>query len=367
VDPVTQASLRRARDAVTLALSAKETRQYSLTKLIRALAYGGGTNGSAFRKDAAFELEASNACAQRLGREVTASAFVPLDVLNRPLDTRALGTVPGPAGGYLVGVENLGFLDVLRNRSVIRRMGARVVGPLEGNVSVARQTGKTAVTWQAGDGASVTATDQTLTQIAMTPKTAIAITDVSHQLLKQTGDAAESLVTVDLAAACAEGLDVAALVGAGGAQPLGIKNTVGVTVGQDAGSLDFAKSLAFVTAAAQASAVRGNPGFVTTTAGATLAMQRVKFTNTASPLWEGNQLDGQFIGFPAMSSEAVPSAHLIFGSWDELVVGEWGVLELATDQGGTRFNTAQVGIRAMWMVDVMLRYPQAFVVSSNLS
>ena len=27
----------------------------------------------------------------------------------------------------------------------------------------------------------------------------------------------------------------------------------------------------------------------------------------------------------------------------------------------------QVGIRALWMVDVMLRYPQAFVVSTNLS
>ena len=38
-----------------------------------------------------------------------------------------------------------------------------------------------------------------------------------------------------------------------------------------------------------------------------------------------------------------------------------------TDNGGTRFNTAQVGIRALWMVDVMVRYPTAFVVSVNLS
>jgi hypothetical protein len=68
-----------------------------------------------------------------------------------------------------------------------------------------------------------------------------------------------------------------------------------------------------------------------------------------------------------MSSEQLASGNLIFGSWDELVIGEWGVLELATDTGGTRFNQAQVGIRAMWMVDVMLRYPQAFVVSTNLS
>jgi HK97 family phage major capsid protein len=361
LDLSTRLSMQRAHDALSVGLSNVETRKYSLTKLIRALAYGATANGAQFRRDAGLELEASAAAARRLGREVTGSAFVPLEIL-----TRAMGTVPGPAGGYMVGVENLGFLDMLRNRSVVRRMGARVVGPLEGNVTVARQTGKTGVTWQA-DGGGVTATDQVLEQVAMTPRTAIAITDVSHQLLRQTGDAAEALVTADLANACAEGLDVAALVGAGGAEPVGIKGTPGVTTGQDAGTLSFAKALGFASAAGALNAIRGNPGFVTNIAGATIAMQRVKFTSTASPLWEGSQLEGSFVGFPAMSSEAVPSGHLIFGSWDELVVGEWGVLELATDQGGTRFNNAQVGIRAMWMVDVMLRYPQAFVVSTNLS
>jgi hypothetical protein len=49
------------------------------------------------------------------------------------------------------------------------------------------------------------------------------------------------------------------------------------------------------------------------------------------------------------------------------VLCEWGVLELAVDTGGARFNNAQVGIRAMWMVDTMIRNPQAFVVSTNLS
>jgi len=68
-----------------------------------------------------------------------------------------------------------------------------------------------------------------------------------------------------------------------------------------------------------------------------------------------------------MSSEQIASGNLIYGSWDEVVIGEWGVLELDLDRGGTRFNTALVGIRAMYMVDVMLRYPQAFVVSTNLS
>jgi hypothetical protein len=92
-----------------------------------------------------------------------------------------------------------------------------------------------------------------------------------------------------------------------------------------------------------------------------------RFTSTDTPLWTGNMLNGSCVGFNAMSSEQLASGNLIFGSWDELVIGEWGVLELSTDNSGTRFNQAQVGIRAMWMVDILLRYPQAFVVSTNLS
>jgi hypothetical protein len=96
-------------------------------------------------------------------------------------------------------------------------------------------------------------------------------------------------------------------------------------------------------------------------------MQKQRFSSTDTPLWDGNIMDGSLVGFRAMSSEQLSSGNLIFGSWDEVVIGEWGVLELAMDSGGTRFNNATVGIRAMWMVDVLLRYPQAFVVSTNLS
>jgi HK97 family phage major capsid protein len=172
----------------------------------------------------------------------------------------------------------------------------------------------------------------------------------------------------DLAADIAiDGVDNAVINGTGGAQPLGIKNTTGVTSGQDASSATYAKILAFISAAGAVNAIRGNPGFVTNTAGAAKLMQVQRFSGTDTPIWEGNALDGQLVKFNAMSSEQLASGNLIFGSWDEVVIGDWGVLELSTDNGGTRFNQAQVGIRALWMVDVLLRYPQAFVVSVNLS
>lgn len=355
--------------ASLLGLSSKETQKYSIFRAIRALKFGGVKRQ--FVEEAAFEMECSNAVAKQLGRELTSNILVPGEVLTRPLGdaaARAMATQPGSKGGILVNVENMGFIDILRNRSVALAMGARNLSGLVGNVTFARQTGKASVTWQGGDGTSVTATDQALGQLAMSPKTAIAITDVSEQLLRQSTPSAEQFVMADLAADIAiDGVDNAVLNGTGGAQPLGIKNTTGITSGQDSSSANYAKVLAFISTAGAANAIRSNPGFVTNTAGAAILMQRQKFSSTDTPLWTGNMLDGQCVGFNAMSSEQVASGNLIFGSWNEIIVGDWGVLELAMDNGGTRFNQAQVGIRAMWMVDVLIRYPQAFVVSVNLS
>jgi HK97 family phage major capsid protein len=368
LDVLEERGRHRPAAAAELGLTGSEARKYSLFRAIRALKFGGQRHIEA----AGFEMECSLALAKKLNREDTTSILIPAEVLTRALPAdvmqRAMATTPGSKGGYLVNVENMGFIDILRNRSVARTMGARTLSGLEGNVVFGRQTGKPSVTWQGGEGTSVNAADQTLGQLSMTPKTAIVITDVSEQLLRQSNPSAEAFVMADLASDIAiDGVDYAVINGAGGAQPLGIKNTTGVSTGQDAASITYAKALAFPTTAGSANAIRGNPGWVTNIAGAAVCMQRQRFSSTDTPLWEGNLLDGTLVGFRAMSSEQLASGNLIFGSWDEVVIGEWGVLELATDNGGTRFNQAQVGIRAMWMVDVMLRYPQSFVVSTNLS
>lgn len=352
-----------------LGMTTRETNRFSLFRAIRALRFG--SQHPKLMQEAAYELECSRAVAERINRGGSPSIFIPGEVLRRPLGeaaTRAMATTPGSKGGYMVNVENMGFIDILRNRSVSMALGARVLSGLTGNVMFPRQTGKVTVTWQAGENVSVTAADQALGQLSMNPKTCIAITDVSEQLLRQASPSAEAFVMADLARDVAiDGVDNAAINGTGGAQPLGVKNTTGVTSGQDAASVTYAKMLAFPVAAGAVNAIRGNPGFVTNITGASVLMQKQRFSSTDTPVWEGDLMDGTVVGFRAMSSEQLASGNIIFGSWDELVIGEWGVLELATDNGGTRFNTATVGIRAMWMVDVMLRYPQAFVVSTNLA
>jgi HK97 family phage major capsid protein/HK97 family phage prohead protease len=369
-------SKQRPHEAARLGLTSRESQRWSLFRAMRHLNKPADPK---FREEAAFEIE----CTAELERKNPGLAsgqtkiLVPSEILHRELPEeaarramgmRALDITPGSKGGYLVAVDQMDFIGILRNRSVAMRMGARVLSGLQGNLVFPRQTGKPSVTWQGGGGTSVSAADQTLGQLSMTPKTAIVITDVSIQLLQQASPSAEAFVMADLAADIAiDGVDNASINGTGGAQPLGIKNTTGITSGQDASSATYAKILAFPQTAGSANAILGNPGFVTNTAGASRLMQVQRFTSTDTPLWVGNMLDGMCVGFNAMSSEQLASANLIFGSWDTLVIGEWGVLQLDTDTGGTRFNQGQVGIRALWMVDVMLRYPTAWVVGTNLS
>lgn len=373
LEVLTERGKQKPLEAARLGLERGEAQRWSLFKALGVLHDPANPRA---REAAAFEIECSEALRTKLGRAASRSIIVPSEILERKMSDavqaavgiRAMDTTPGSKGGYLVAVNQGDFIGILRNRSVAMRMGARVLSGLQGNVVFPRQTGKPSITWQGGGGTGVTAADQTLGQLSITPKTAIAITDVSLQLMQQASPSAEAFVMADLAADIAiDGVDNATINGTGGAQPLGIKNTTGVTTGQDASSATYAKILAFPQTAGTSNAILGNPGFVTNTAGAARLMQVQRFTSTDTPLWVGNLLDGTCVGFNAMSSEQLASGNLVFGSWDALTIAEWGVLELDTDTGGTRFNQAQVGIRALWMVDVLLRYPQAFVVGTNLS
>lgn len=366
VMPRTRYAEPTERPIAELGLTAREVREYSLTRELRRMAFD--PHGKSF------ERELSDDIAKRLrGLPIVVGGSDPRDRLIGGLlvpyevQTRAMSTQPGSKGGYAVGTQAIGVIDAVRARSVCVRMGARQLPGLIGNLVAPRETATVSVTWQAGDGTSISAGDQTLGALSMTPKTCIAITDVSEQLLRQTSPAADSFMAVDIGNAVAIAVDNAAINGTGGAQPHGIVNYAGIASGQDASAATWAKLLAFSQTAGTANALRGNPGFLANTAGASALMGKQRFSGTDSPLWVGNILDGTITGLPAMSSEQVASGNLIFGSFDELVIGDWGVLELAVDRSGTRFNTAQVGIRALWLVDVMLRFPQSFVVSTNLS
>jgi HK97 family phage major capsid protein len=279
---------------------------------------------------------------------------------------RDLTAASASGGGYLVGTENTSFIELLRNRAVAYRMGARRLSGLSGNVTVPRQTAGATAYWLISESTQITESQQTFGQMSLTPKTVGAYTEISRQLLLQSSPDAEGIVTSDLASVTAVAYDLGVLSGSGSSgQPTGIVNTAGI--GSVTGtSLAFEDILEFQTDVAAGNVFPAAGGYVTTHAVAALCIQRVKYTNTASPLWEGNVWDGTMVGFPAMASNQMSSATMLFGDWSQVVVGEWGVLEVEVNPFAN-FQAGIIGVRAISSMDCGLRYAAAFSYASSIT
>jgi HK97 family phage major capsid protein/HK97 family phage prohead protease len=349
-----------------IGLTDREVQQYSLFRMLAAVQSGDFTKAG-FEKRC-HEAVAANVM-KSLGRGAQAenNIFVPAELLKarRDVQRRDLTAASASGGGYLVETQNMSFIELLRNRSVLMNMGATRMQGLVGNVAVPRQTGAATANWmsaEAGTGAAYS--DQTFGQLALSPKTVVAGTKISRQLQLQSDPSAESLVMMDLAAQVALAVDSAGLSGSGASgQPTGIINT-GSIGGFTGTSITYALLLNSQEDLALANTLNANCGYVSHPAATSILMTRQRFSSTDTPLWEGNMLDGRCVGFRAMSSNQMPSSRLLFGDFAQCVIAEWGVLELAVNPV-ENFLAGIIGVRAMYSIDIGVRYAGAFSYASN--
>lgn len=340
-----------------LDMTPAEVKRYSLFRALKAAAENDWS-------EAGLEYEAHKELAKRFNeKRGKRSFFVPLDVQQRDLSA-----VTAAAGGRLVATENMSFIEILRARSVAMQMGATRMSGLVGNVTVPSQTGAATASWLANETTAASESDQTFGQMALSPKNVAAYTEISRQLMLQASPSAEQIVMNDLASVVALAVDSAAINGSGASgQPLGIVGTAGI--GSVTGtSLAYAGILEFQTDVLAANALvnPGTAGYVTTPAVAALLAARSRFTNTDTPLWQGGLLDGTVAGFRAMSSTQIAASRMLFGDFSQLVVGEWGTLELDVNPYAN-FAAGITGIRAFYTVDVGVRYAAAFSYSTAIT
>jgi HK97 family phage major capsid protein len=345
-----------------LDLSQKEKREYSIHRAINAIVQKTWSK-------AGLEAECHQEIQKRVGRTVSENNFfVPVDVQMRTLDVakRDLTVGTTTAGGFLVETSNQSFIEMLRNRSVAMTMGSTNLSGLQGNVTVPKQTAAATAVWLANEASTITESQQTFAQLTLTPKTVGAYTEISRLLTLQSSPSAEAITMTDLSRVTALAVDLAVLSGSGASgQPTGIINTAGI--GAVTGTtLGYAGILEFQTDVAAANVMPTRGGYVTTPSVAALLMQRARFSNTDTPLWTGNIWNGQVSGFPAMSSLQMAAASMLFGDWSSVIVAEWGVLELEVNPYAN-FQAGIIGVRAIYTVDVGIRYPAAFSLATTIT
>ena len=341
-----------------LDLSTRETKRFSVLRGIKALA-------DKDWKGAGFELECSREICKRAGlpEPVHGGFYIPVEVQKRDL---TVGT--SNAGGYLVetALRPESFIELLRARSVVAGLGATMLTGLVGNVSIPKQTGAATGYWLANEATAITESQQTLGQLALTPKTLGAYTEISRLLMLQSTPAADQLVMNDFAKVMALAVDLAALEGTGSSgQPAGISVTAGI--GSVTGtSIALAGVVEFQTDVASGNALTPNCAYVTTPTVAGLLAQRQRFTSTDTPLWRGNILEGTVEGYRGRTTTQVTAASMVFGDFEQVVIAEWGFLEMALNPYAN-FTAAITGVRAIQSLDVGIRQAAAFSRATSIT
>lgn len=342
-----------------LGLSTKEVGRYSVARAIFGARGDGDKAASSFERECSIELE------NRLNRSCR-GFLIPVEVL-----TRNLSAAVASGGGYLVGtdVPARSFIGVLRSRAHVIRLGATVLPGLRGNLGIPKQTGAATTSWLTTEAAQIPESNSVFAQVALTPKSVGSYQEVSHQLMQQAPVYCDDLLLHDMAAGLAVEVDRAALIGLGAAgQPLGILNTSGIGAVNGASfAWDDALEMPAMAETANALFNPSTAAYVTTPAVAKLLQQREKAAGSGFIMREGSTPGiGQIGLHQAVATTSMPAATMLFGDFSQLLIGEWGVLELQVNPFAD-FPRGITGVRAVWSVDIATRHPGAFVASSSIS
>jgi len=349
---------------IDLGMSAREDQEYSLLRALRHAAFG---------DEAGLEREISDTIAKQLGRS-TDGIFVPTSLnVRAPLTAGGAGT-----GAETVPTQLMPLIELLRNRMMVKRLGARVLSGLHGNLQFPRQIGSTTLHWVGENpGTDVPESNATFDQVDMMPKSAQATTAYSRQMLAQSSLDVENFVRDDLAKVNALGLDWAAINGTGtNFQPLGIRNTTGVglvSLGANGGPLSFGVMVDLETDIAIDNADVDNMAYLTNAKVRGALKQTEKTPNSGQFVWADSTERGfgSVNGYRAAASNQVPGnltkgtgtglSSVIFGNWSDLMIGEWGVMELILDPYSKK-KQALVEVTSIMLVDIAVRHPESFAI-----
>lgn len=357
-------------------LPAKDRSRYSMAKALLGCAMQREGSG----KLDGLELEVHQEIAKNLplGYTPKGGVFIPNRVgmrreltpqMVRTLDSKTLG-----AGAETVFDQPGEMIELLRNRSVVASMGARIMPGLTAPIPMVKHTGAAIARWVGETpGAGVAASQVAFGLVTIQPKTLQATTGYSRQYLALASIDVEAFVRDDFGLIHGLAIDLAALHGKGvNGEPAGLYITPDVQSTSSFGVPTYAKMVASVAKVAKKNALRNALGWVTTPEYAAVAAVTPVISGAAAGfVWNGTVMDGTMAGYRAMSSNQVSalmnvnepdggtSHGLLFGNWADLLVGLFGAMEVIADPY-TLADQALIKITSFQMADVVVRHGESF-------
>jgi len=282
-------------------------------------------------------------------------------------------------GGYLKEEMPIRYIEALKERLVVAKMGATVLGDLVGELPVVTD-GNISAAWGAeGDEASVSKVS--FSKASLTPKRNFVDVAFSKDLLRQTSIDVEAILWNKIIDAHAQLLEAACIAGTGtSGQPAGILTGITnaasglVEMGDNGGAISWAKVVELETKINSNNANRGKMGYLTNAKviGALKTTERTA-TNGRYLL----DVDGKVNGYPIEFTGHVPSnltkgnasgvcSALIFGNFEDLWIGQWGGLDIVVDNL-TLKKKAEVEICLNAWNDAKVVEPKSFAAIKDIT
>lgn len=299
-------------------LNNKETKttmkeNFSLLKAVRAIA-----NNQTLDERSQEVVNAGIAEMRKSGQSYSGQIVLPVE------ERADIQATKAGKGQEIVAEDKLNILAPLRDALVLSAAGANFMTGLVGNVSIPTYSGST-VGWAgevdaASDGAG------TFGEVELSPKRLTAYVDISKQFLIQDSVSAEALLRKDIVDALSNKLEATILGAVAGdaTKPAGL--FAGVTA--DTAAITFADILKMEQNLEEAN-VSGNIKFIASPA-AKAVLRTTAVGGTKSDLrmlMEGNEIDG----IPTLVTNGMTAKGLILGNFNDLVIGQWGGIDLTVD------------------------------------
>lgn len=350
----------------------REWSRYSITRAIKQVAEGGLSG---------IEKEMSDETTRQIGH--AASGFwLPPQALARDY---VAGT--GTLGGFAVATQNMGgeFIQVLRNKSVVQALGARVLN-LTNPITIPRQAAAGSVNW-VGETVAATLSTGNFEQLTLTPYGVAAFQQYSKQLLYTSNPSIDQIVQDDINQIIGIAVDKAALHGTGSGQPTGIASTTGIgtvsvamLAAASLSSTLYPFLVSLETSVATNNADAGAMAYLMNAKTRAACKITQKFPVVGSDqIWAG-QRDGSGLvnGYRAESTNQIATnlttgtatticTAAFFGNWNDLLIGQFngGASDITVDPFTLAVNGIVRIVARRW-VDIGVRHAASFCVGGGI-
>lgn len=348
-----QAEATRSKDA-EIGMTQKEIGNYSLMRAIRFLS---NPTDKRAREAAKFEIEISQTAEQTLNRSAK-GLLIPGDVLSSQNFVRGQSVGDANKGAALVATDHMdsSFIGLLRKRAALTRLGVRTLTGLVGNVDIPRQTGGATAYW-VGEGGGPTDSDMTLDNLTLGPKTLAGAVPITRRALIQASPDIEALVRDDLINIIALEIDRVGINGDVDADaPDGLLDgAVNDVDFATAGAPTWAEVVQMESEIGADDADVDGMKYLFNAAMRGHFKSTPKVAGTAEFMMNGNEVNG----YQSVVSNNSPAAGLLFGNWQDFIIGMWSGLDLTVDTA-TLAASGGIVLRAFQDLDFGQRHVESF-------